>query len=226
MDIDGLGEKIVEHLYEEKLVRSISDIYRLKMDKLTPLERMAEKSASNLIQAIEASKKTTLPRFLYALGIRHVGEHMARVLAGTFSDIDALKNATEDELLELDEIGPEVARSVRQFFQNKENRNLIQKLFDMGLEIKKEKTRAGSALSGKTFVLTGALESMTRDQAKAAIVRAGARVASSVSKKTDFVVAGREPGSKLAKAKELGVKTISEDDLKRLLQGGGRPLTE
>ncbi len=217
MDIDGLGEKIVEQIYEEKLVRSISDIYKLKKDKLVPLERMAEKSAGNLIQAIEASKKTTLPRFLYALGIRHVGEHMARVLANTFGELDSLRNASEDELLELDEVGPEIARSVIQFFQNKENKNLIQKLVDMGLEIKREKPREGSALSGKTFVLTGALESMTRDQAKAEIVRAGARVASSVSKKTEFVVAGKEPGSKLAKAKELGVKIINEAEFKRML---------
>jgi DNA ligase (NAD+) len=217
MDIDGLGEKIVEQLYEQGLVKAIPDIYRLKKDQLIPLERMADKSAQNLINAIEASKNPTLPRFLYALGIRHVGEHMARVLAGAFGDIEALENAKEDELLELDEVGPEVAKSTRQFFNNPENKRAIKELHKLGVNIRKEKQIVSSALSGKTFVLTGGLDTMTREGAKAAIARAGGRVSSSVSTKTDFVVVGKDPGSKLTKAREMGVKTISEDEFKRLL---------
>jgi DNA ligase (NAD+) len=217
MDIDGLGEKIVEQLYEQGLVKAIPDIYRLKKDQLIPLERMADKSAQNLINAIEASKNPTLPRFLYALGIRHVGEHMARVLAGAFGDIEALEKAKEDELLELDEVGPEVAKSTRQFFNNPENKRAIKELHKLGVNIRKEKQIVSSALSGKTFVLTGGLDTMTREGAKAAIARAGGRVSSSVSTKTDFVVVGKDPGSKLTKAREMGVKTISEDEFKRLL---------
>ncbi len=217
MDIEGLGEKIVDQLYEEKLIRTIADIYRLKKDQLSPLKKKDTKWSDNLLNAVEASKTTTLPRFIFSLGIRHVGEHMARVLAEAFGGLEAIEKASEEDLLEIDEVGPEVAKSIRQFFQNAENKKLIKQLIELGVEIKKEKRKVSTALSGKTFVLTGGLESMTRDQAKAAITRAGGRVASSVSRKTDFVVAGEEAGSKLTKARELGVKTIDEKEFKRML---------
>lgn len=217
MNIDGLGEKIVEQLFEANLVRDISDLYMLRKEDLVPLERMGDKSAGNLVSAIESGKRTTLSRFIYALGIRHVGEHTARVLADVFGEIEALEKASESELLEIDEVGPEVAGSVRQFFQNAENRKLIKRLFERGIHLEREKRAGRTALTGKTFVLTGGLDSMTRDQAKAAISRAGGRVASSVSRKTDYVVAGKDPGSKLSKARELGVKIIEESELKNLL---------
>jgi len=216
MDIEGLGDKIVELLYEQKLVRSIADLFRLTLEQLSPLWKKAEKAPKNLLQAIEASKKTTLPRFLFALGIRHVGEATARDLAAAFGDLESIARASEEELQAVEGIGPEVSGSVRAFFQNKENQTLIKELLKAGIEFEKIEKK-GNKLSGKTFVLTGGLASMTRDQAKAAILRLGGRVASSVSKKTDFVVLGEDPGSKLDKARELGIKMLSEEEFKKLI---------
>ena len=217
MDIEGLGDKIIALLYEQKLVRSVADIYRLTKDQLVPLERMGDKSAQNLIAAIASGKKTTLPRFLFALGIRQVGEATARDLAEAFGDLESIGRASEEELQGVEGIGPEVSASVRAFFDNKENQALFKDLLKAGIEFEKVEKRAAGKLSGKTFVLTGGLASMTRDLAKAAIQRLGGKVAGSVSKKTDFVVLGEDPGSKLDKAKELGIKTLTENEFKKLI---------
>lgn len=222
MNIEGLGEKWVEILFEKNLVRSISDLYELTKEKLIPLERMGEKSAQNLIDAISASKDITLSRFIYALGIRHIGEQTARILTEHFPTLSALQDATLDELLNVEGIGPEMAESIRSFFSNEENRRLIQRLIELGVNPRSEKrARVETPMSNKTFVLTGTLSGMTREQAKTLIQKAGGKVASSVSKKTDFVVVGKEPGSKLDKAKELGIKTIDEKEFAELLKESG-----
>ncbi len=217
LDIEGLGDKIVELLYDQKLVRSVADLYRLKLEQLSPLWKKAEKAPQNLLQSIEAGKKTTLPRFLFALGIRQVGEATARDLAEAFGDLESIARASQEELQAVEGVGPEVSSSVRAFFENKENQALIKDLLKAGIEFEKMEKKKPGKFSGRTFVLTGGFGSMTRDQAKAAIQRAGGKVAGSVSKKTDFVVAGEDPGSKLDKAKALGIKTLTEDEFKKLI---------
>jgi DNA ligase (NAD+) len=217
LDIEGLGDKIVELLYDRKLVRSVADLYRLKLEQLSPLWKKAEKAPQNLLQSIEAGKKTTLPRFLFALGIRQVGEATARDLAEAFGDLESIARASEEELQAVEGVGPEVSSSVRAFFENKENQALIKDLLKAGIEFEKMEKKKPGKFSGQIFVLTGGLASITRDQAKAAIQRAGGKVAGSVSKKTDFVVAGEDPGSKLDKAKALGIKTLTEDEFKKLI---------
>jgi len=222
LNIEGLGEKIVEQLFSEGLVKSLADLYRLKKEDLLKLDKFADKKAENLLNAIEASKKTTLARFIYGLGIRHVGESMAQVLVDHFGTLDALANASLEDLMTVEGIGPEVANSILDFFQNKENQKLLKELLSLGISFETaKKTRAETPLSDKTFVLTGALSGMTREQAKNLIQRAGGKVSSSVSKKTDFVIVGAEPGSKFDKAKELGVKLLTEKEFLDLLKSSG-----
>jgi DNA ligase (NAD+) len=222
MDIDGLGAKIIDQLVESEppLVLSPADLYKLTVQQLTDLERMGEKSAQNLVDAIEASKKTTLARFLYALGIRDVGEATAAALAGHFGSIEALQDANEAAIQETPDVGPVVAAHVHTFFQQPHNREVIQELRDLGVHwpaIQRRAAAAEGALSGKTFVLTGTLDSMSRDQAGDRITTLGGKVTGSVSKKTSYVVAGAEAGSKLQKAQELGVEVLDEAAFLKLL---------
>jgi DNA ligase (NAD+) len=221
LDIDGLGDKLAEQLVEVELVKDIADIYLLTKEKLLRLERFAEKSANNLIKAIEKSKATTLPRFLYALGIRDVGEATALTLAQHFGKLASIIAADEAMLQEVADIGPIVAAHVHGFFKQKHNRELIAKLQQLGMhwqEHTPSEKPTDLPLQGKTFVLTGSLESLTRDEAKTMLVALGAKVAGSVSAKTDYVVAGSEAGSKLTKAKELGVKVLSEQEFLQLVK--------
>jgi len=217
MDIEGLGEKLVDQLVERELVRDLADLYRLDEDTLAGLERMGKKSAVNLRAQIERSKQTTLARFLVALGIRQVGEATAKALAEHFGRLDRLMDATEEELQEVRDVGPEVAASIRRFFAERQNRRVIQRLLDLGVK-PAPVTRAKGPLAGKKFVLTGGLAAMTRPEAQRRIEALGGRVVSSVSKETDYVVVGAEPGSKLAKAKKLGVPILEESDFLRLLE--------
>jgi DNA ligase (NAD+) len=209
LDIDGLGEKLVDQLVERGLVHDFADLYGLDAATLADLERMAEKSAANIVRGIERSKKPPLDRLLYALGIRHVGEHLAQVLADRFRDVGAIMDATEEDLLAVHGIGPEVAASVRRFTSERHNRTVVERLLKAGVAPQAPKAPTG-VLAGKTIVLTGALDSLTRDEAERRIVAAGGRVGSGVSKQTDYVVAGADPGSKLAKAKKLGTAVLDE----------------
>jgi len=219
MDIDGLGEKIVEQLLIECLIKGVADLYELQVDALASLERMGQKSADNLVAAIEKSKATTLPRFIYALGIREVGESTARALAEHFETLEALQTAPEAKLLEVDDVGPVVADYVRQFFDHSENLDTIKRLIDAGVHWPVvERADANARLSGQTWVVTGKLESLTREAASAHLQRLGAKVASSVSAKTDMLVAGPGAGSKLKKAEQLGIPIIDEAELLRLLE--------
>ena len=220
MDIEGLGDKIVAALVEGGLVRTLPDLYELTAGQLAGLERMGEKSAANLVASIEGSKRTTFARFLYALGVRHVGETTAKDLARHFGTLDALMTADEARLLEVPDVGPIVAESVHEFFQEPHNLEVIAGLRQAGIawpETEGAEREAPKPLSGKTFVITGTLPTLTREDAKERLEAAGAKVAGSVSKKTDFVVAGAEAGSKLAKAQELGVAVIDEAGLLDLL---------
>ena len=216
MDIEGLGEKLVDQLVETGLVRKLSDLYRLKKEDLVKLERMGEKSAQNLLEQIERSKNAGLARLIFALGIRYVGEHLAEVLAEHFPSLEALSNATYEELLGIPEIGPRIAQSIVDFFKNEENRKLIQELKELGVKTEAEKPKEGP-LSGKTFVFTGALSAFTREEARRLVESLGGRVASGVSRKVDYVVVGADPGEKLRKAQELGITILSEEEFRRLV---------
>jgi DNA ligase (NAD+) len=221
MDIEGLGEKLVDQLVEGNVIRTVADLYRLGLNALASLERMADKSAQNVLAALEQSKRTTLPRFLFGLGIRHVGESTARDLARHFGEFDAIMNASVDELLEVSDVGPVVAQSIHTFFQQPHNREVVEQLRACGVtwEEGAPAERAPRPLAGKTIVLTGTLPTLSRDEAKDLLESAGAKVAGSVSKKTDYVIAGAEAGSKLDKARELGVTVLDEDGLRSLLAG-------
>ncbi len=222
MDIEGLGDKLVEQLVDRELVHSAADLYALDAVVLAGLERMGDKSAENLVAALARSRTTTLARFLYALGIREVGEATARLLARRFGRLEALMAASEEQLQQVPDIGPMVAASIYAFFQEDHNRQVIDRLRQAGVrwpEEKRGESDAGQPLAGKTFVLTGTLTSMSRDQAKARLQALGATVSGSVSKKTRYVVAGTDPGSKLVKARELGVEVLTEDELLALLGG-------
>ena len=219
MDIEGLGEKMVDQLVEKGLVKDYGDLYALTKEALVPLERLADKSAGNLIEALERSKQTTLSKFIYALGIRFVGEHVAAILAGHFGVLEALSAAREEELLSIREVGPQVARSVRAFFDSPQNQAVVAKLLRGGVQLKGEKIGGLKPLAGKTFVLTGRLTRFTREEAKAKIESLGGKAAGSVSSKTNYLVAGDEPGSKLDKARELKVTILSEEELIGLLRG-------
>ena len=219
MNIDGLGDKLVAQLVETGLVKELDDIYKLKKERLAALERFGDKSAQNLINNIEGSRKVTLDRVINGLGIRHVGEHTARQLALRFGSLEALSRASEEELTAVRDIGAEVARSIREYFDEPRNLKAVQRLAKE-LEIEKPRIVEGRGpLRDKTFVLTGSLEGMTREEAEQKILEGGGRVSGSVSRKTDFVVAGAEPGSKLRRANELGVKVLSEREFQSLLSG-------
>jgi DNA ligase (NAD+) len=220
LDIEGLGDKLVDQLVEKNLVQTPADVYRLDLVTLAALPRMAEKSAANLLAAIEASKATTLARFIFALGIRNVGEATAKDLARHFGMLDALLAADEAALMQVRDVGPVVAQAIVQFFAEPHNRDVIAKLRAAGVHWSEAATVAAGRLSGKTFVLTGALPTLSRDQAKDKIEAAGAKVAGSVSKKTDYVVAGADAGSKLAKAEALGLAILDEAGLLALLDAG------
>ena len=217
LDIEGLGEKIVDQLVDQNLVRTPADLYRLGFAALANLERMGEKSADNLIQAIDQSKNTTLARFIFALGIRHVGETTAKDLANHYQSMHALMDAGLEDLLTVKDVGPVVADSIVSFMEEAHNREVIEQLLASGMQLSVEKKVISAAVAGKTFVLTGTFPSLSRDQAKDLLEKAGAKVAGSVSKKTDYVVAGTDAGSKLSKAEELGITVIDEQKLLMLL---------
>ncbi len=216
MDIEGLGEKLVDQLVERELVHDLADLYHLNEKTLAGLERMGTKSAANLCAGIERSKATTLPRFLVGLGIRQVGEATAKALAEQFGTLEHVMDASVEQLQEVRDVGPEVATSIRQFFAERQNRKVIQRLLAAGVRPAAVKKTKGP-LSGKKLVLTGGLDSMTRPEAQRRIEALGGRVVTSVSKETDFVVTGADPGSKLKKAKQLGVRTLDEAAFRRLL---------
>ncbi len=219
MDITGLGPAVVRQLVESGLVKDVADLYRLNPEQLTGLERFAAKSARNLVEAIQASKKRPLHRLIYALGIRHVGERAARILAERFGDIHRIMNATYEELIAIPEVGHKIAESVVNFMRERQNRELIRRLVEHGLNVTVEAVaRPGgdSALAGKTFVLTGTLSALKRDEAKELIEKRGGKVVSSVSKHTDYVVVGENPGSKLEKAAKLGVPVLDEKEFLKL----------
>jgi DNA ligase (NAD+) len=217
MDIDGLGDKLVEQLVDLKLVDDVAGLYALDADTLAGLERMGEKSAANLIAALDKSKHTTLERFLYALGIREVGEATARALAQAFGELDALMGASAQELEAVRDIGPVVAQHIVHFFEQGHNRDVIGRLLEAGISWPAVQRARRQPLEGNTYVLTGTLSAMTRDQAKQELQALGATVAGSVSAKTTAVIAGEKAGSKLAKAEKLGVPVLSEQDLLALL---------
>jgi len=218
MNIDGLGEKIVDQLVDKGLVKDVADLYKLELDSLAGLERMAEKSAQNLLKEIEASKKSSLARLIYALGIRFVGERTGQLLAEHFGSLDPLAAASLDELMEVPEVGPKVAESIVEFFSEPANRELVKKLRRAGLNLSEErKTPRDTRLAGKTFVFTGTLARRTREEAAELVVTHGGKVSSSVSKQTDYVVVGTDPGSKYDKAKSLGVTILDEAAFEKLL---------
>ncbi|GAB3188387.1 NAD-dependent DNA ligase LigA [Hydrogenophaga aquatica] len=222
MDIEGLGDKLVDQLVDGSVVHTLPDLYKLGLTSLAALDRMAEKSAQNLLDALEKSKNTTLPRFLFGLGIRHVGEATAKEFARHFGSLDNILQASVEQLLEVRDVGPVVARSLHTFFQQPHNREVVEQLRACGVHWPEGEMAptAPQVLAGKTLVLTGTLPTLTRDEAKAMIESAGGKVSGSVSKKTDYVVAGAEAGSKLDKAQELGVAVIDEAGLRELLAAG------
>jgi DNA ligase (NAD+) len=222
VEIEGLGEKLVDQLVDGQLIRTLPDLYRLGLAALAGLDRMADKSAGNLLDALEQSRQTTLPRFLFGLGIRHVGEATAKELARHFGNLDAIMGATEEQFLEVADVGPIVARSLHQFFAQAHNREVVEQLRACGVTWAEGAPASKQALplTGKTFVVTGTLPSMAREQAKELIEKAGGKVAGSVSKKTDYVLAGVDAGSKLDKALALGVPVIDESQLREMLDGG------
>jgi DNA ligase (NAD+) len=227
LDVEGLGEKLVDQLIDGGLVRTLPDLYKLGLLKLAALDRMAEKSAQNIVDALEKSKQTTLPRFLFGLGIRHVGEATAKDLAKYFGQIDRLMDASVEQLLHVNDVGPIVAQSIRTFFDQPHNREVVEQLRAAGIHWDEHEPGAidptSLPLYGLTFVLTGTLPTLSRDDAKAMIEAAGGKVAGSVSKKTHFVVAGAEAGSKLDKAQALGLKILDEEGLNQILAAGTKP---
>ena len=216
-DIVHLGPKIIDQLIEEGLIESPADIFKLKEGDLIPLERFAEKSAQNLIEAIEKAKTIPLEKFIYALGIRYVGEETANTLAQYFGSLEKIKNATLEELKEVPDVGEKVAESLYQWFRDKKNLKLIEDLIKAGVKIISPK-KTGTKLQRKTFVFTGALNSMSREEATEIVRMLGGKVSSSVSKNTDYVVVGENPGSKYELAKKLGVKTIKEEEFLNLIK--------
>ena len=217
MNIDGLGEVLVNQLTERGLVKNVADLYKLTKDALLTLDRLGEKSAENVLAEIDASKQLPLERVIYGLGIRFVGERTAQFLAEHFGSLDAITKASTEDLEEVNEVGPRIAESIVEFFADEHNRKLVSDLRKAGLTFTGQKKEKGTKLAGKTFVLTGTLARHTRDEAKKMIEDAGGRVSGSVSKKTDYVVAGSDAGSKLDKARDLGVSVIGEEELEGLI---------
>ena len=220
MRIEGLGSALAEQLIEKKMVSDVADLYSLKLDDLASLERMAEKSAANVLAQIEASKSRDLWHLIYGLGIRHVGERTAGILARHFGSLEKLGRASVEELDDVHEIGLTMAQSIHDWFDDQGNRELCKRLRNAGVRTEAEQQTRGQTdekFAGKQFVLTGTLPSLTRDEARALIEGSGGRVTSSVSKKTDFVLSGAEPGSKLDKANQLGIKVIDEAAFKKML---------
>ena len=220
MNIDGMGDALVNQLTERGLVKNVADIYQLTKGDLLSLERMGDKSAQNILDEIENSKKLPLERLIYGLGIRMVGERTAQFLAEDFGSMEALERATVEELQNVNEVGPRIAESIVEFFGVAANRKLIERLREAGLTLTGKKKQRGTKLAGKTFVLTGTLEHFTRDEAKKMIEDAGGKVTGSVSKKTDYVIAGADAGSKLDKAKDFGVKVVDEKEMEKILNEG------
>lgn len=224
-DIDGLGEKLVDQLVEKGLIKSFADLFDLSQADLEALERMGPKSSENLVNAINDRRTISLERFLYALGIRHVGENVATLLADRFGRLEAVMDAPTENIEAVEGIGPEIARSIRQFFDKEENRRVVRRLIDGGVTVKArvqadEASEGVETLGGKTFVLTGTLSGMTRNEAKTRIQSLGGRVTGSVSGNTDYVVSGEAPGSKLDKARKLGVAVLTEDEFLRMIEEG------
>jgi DNA ligase (NAD+) len=222
VEVEGLGDKLVDQLVETGVIKTLPDLYRLGFAALAALDRMADKSAQNIVDALEKSKQTTLPRFLFGLGIRHVGEATAKELSRHFGKLDSIMDATPEHLLEVADVGPIVAQSIRTFFDQPHNREVVEQLRACGVtwEEGEPAAKTPKPLAGKTFVITGTLPTLSRDEAKDLLEAAGAKVAGSVSKKTSYVLAGAEAGSKLDKAHELGVAVINELEMKEMLDGG------
>ena len=219
-DIDGMGQKLVDQLVEKGVVLSFADLFTLEQETLQNLDRMGEKSAQNLLDAIKGSRKISFGRFLYALGIRHVGQYVARIVANHFGNLETLMRAEFDDYVSIEGVGPVVAKSMTRFFNEQENRKIVKRLLESGIEIEYEtgeQSHEISAVTGKTFVLTGTLDSMTREKAKEIIEKAGGKVTGSVTRNTDYVIAGYKPGSKLEKADKLGVKIIDEETFKKII---------
>jgi DNA ligase (NAD+) len=217
MNIDGMGDALVTQLTDRGVVKDVADLYQLTKEDLLKLERMGEKSAENVLREIGNSKKLPLEKVIYGLGIRFVGERTAQFLAEHFGEMSAIEAAGEEELQQVEEVGPRIAKSIVEFFAEPKNRELVEELRAAGLTMKGKKKERGTKLAGKTFVLTGTLPNLTRDQTKKMIEDAGGKVTGSVSKKTDYVVAGADAGSKLEKARELGVEVVDEEGMKSLL---------
>jgi DNA ligase (NAD+) len=218
MDIEGLGDKLVEQMVEQDLIDSVADLYRLSLQQVAGLERMAEKSASNLLQALETGKKTTLSRFIYALGIREVGESTAESLAAYFGDLDQVMNADVDTLQQVEDVGPIVAENIRHFFDQKSNRAIVDQLIESGINWPPiEASQQQQTLAGKTYVISGTLDGYSRDQAASLLKARGARVSGSVSARTTGVITGENPGSKVAKAEALGVDILGQAEFEALL---------
>ncbi len=218
MDIEGLGVKLIDQLVDKGLVKDVADIYYISKQQLIELERMADKSAQNIIDAIEKSKTKPLSKFLYALGIRHVGETTAEDLAHNFPRLEDFFHLSEEDLMKVEGIGPEVAASVFQFFRDKKNKESIERLKKAGVEVIESRGKEKGKLAGKTFVFTGALKTFQRDEARDLVESLGGTTASSVSKKVDYVVVGEDPGSKFDKAKELGIKALTEEEFKKMIR--------
>jgi len=217
MDIEGIGDKIVGRLLESGVIRDAADLYRITKEQLLELEGFADKSAENLIAAIEGSKRPPLERFLFALGIRHVGEYVAKILARSFGSLAAIEAASQEELTAVEGIGPTIAESIYGFFHDPRHIRLLRKLEEAGVKPVARKRPASGALRGKTFVFTGGLKAFSREKAKEVVESLGGKAASSVSKNTDYVVAGEDPGSKYDKAKALGVTILDEEAFLRLI---------
>ncbi|MBI3008298.1 MAG: NAD-dependent DNA ligase LigA, partial [Candidatus Omnitrophica bacterium] len=219
MDIDGLGDKLIEQMVDKKLISDPADLYYLEKEDILKLERMGDKLARNILDAIEASKHRPLSRIIYALGIRHAGEHLSLLLANHFKNIEGLKSASYEELEGIFEIGPAVAQSIHAFFQQKQNLKVIEKLKKSGVQFPKvAEVKGPKPLEGKTFVFTGTMESLSRNEAEEIVQRLGGRASSSVSKNADYVVAGTSPGSKLEEAKRLGRTILSEEEFKKMIK--------
>ncbi|MEA1936332.1 MAG: NAD-dependent DNA ligase LigA [Thermodesulfobacteriota bacterium] len=217
MEIEGLGEKLVSQLLDTKTIADPADLYYLTQERLTKLERMADKSATNLLNALEQSKNPPLEKLIFALGIRHVGEHIARILTREFKTLDNLKNATEENLQTIDGIGPEIAESVTAFFKEKSNQKVIEKLREFGVKPKETISKESADLSGISFVFTGTMKILTRNRAREIVESSGGDVSSSITKRTDYIVAGESPGSKFDRAKDMGITILDEEEFLKLV---------